>query len=63
MMSEKMEEQVQTAMRVPKSWYARADKIAERMSKPPSIRITRTEVLRHATQLGLEVLEAQGKKR
>jgi predicted DNA-binding protein len=61
-MTDKQEQQVQTAIRVPESWLDRLDKIAERMSRP-GVRITRTEALRDALYRGIEVIEADGKKR
>ena len=61
-MSEKQEQTVQTAIRVPESWLTRLDKVAENMSQP-GMRVTRTEVLRLAAYRGLEALEAEKKKR
>ncbi len=55
-------ESVQTAIRTPKSWLDRLDKIAERLSQP-GMRVTRTEALRLATYRGIVELEAEGKKR
>lgn len=53
---------VQTVIRVPKSWLVRLDKIADRMCTP-AIRFNRSKVIRMATYSGIEVLEAEGKKR
>ena len=61
-MAGKQEEHEQTAVRLPKSWLERLDKIADRMSRP-GVRVTRTAALRDALHHGIEVLEAEGKKR
>jgi len=64
-MTDKQEQQVQTAIRVPESWLGRLDKIVERMSQP-GMKVTRTEALRIAVHRGLvelEKLETEGKKR
>lgn len=55
------QDQVQTGIRLPKSMMKRLDKIAERMSEP-GMPVTRTEVLRRATFLGVEQLEEKLKK-
>jgi hypothetical protein len=61
-MSEKQDEQVQWAVRLPESFLERADKLAERMSEP-AMKITRTDVLRMAMFRGIEQLETEKKKR
>jgi len=61
-MSEKQDEQIQWAVRLPESFLERADKLAERMSEP-AMKITRTDVLRMAMFRGIEQLEAEKKKR
>jgi predicted DNA-binding protein len=61
-MTDKQDQQIQTAIRVPESWLDRLDKIAERMSRP-GMRVTRAEALRMAAHRGIEALEAEGKKR
>jgi hypothetical protein len=62
MASEKEENQVQTAVRIPESWFARLDKIADRMSQP-GLPIKRTEALRLAIARGMAELEAEGGKK
>lgn len=63
MASEKEEDQqVQTAIRIPESWFARLDKIADRMSQP-GLPIKRTEALRLAIARGMAELEAEGGKK
>jgi predicted DNA-binding protein len=57
------EEQIQTALRMPKSVMKRLDKLAALMSQPGLNPITRTEVLRRAALMGIERLEAEQKKR
>lgn len=61
-MSEKQEQQIQTAIRFPKSFLERLDKIADRMSEP-GMRVTRVEVLRLAAFRGVEQLEAERMKK
>lgn len=62
-MSDNQQElQVQTAIRLPESVLERADKVAQRMSRP-GLRVTRADVLRLATHQGLEQLEAEGKSK
>jgi hypothetical protein len=56
------EEQVQTAIRVPKSWLARLDKIAEEQNRP-DLRLLRSDALRMSILAGIEVYEAKSKKR
>lgn len=56
------EQQVQIAIRVPESWFARLDKVAEKMSQP-GMKVTRTEVVRLAVYRGLVELEGEVKKR
>lgn len=60
-MTAKQEEQIQTAIRLPKSALARADKIAERITQPGR-KCTRSDVLRLAIFQGFTTLEAEGKK-
>lgn len=55
-------ESVQWALKLPKSFLGRADKLAEQMSEP-GFRYTRTDVLRMAMFEGVERLEAGRKKR
>jgi hypothetical protein len=52
------EEYIQYGVRLTKSFLARVDKLAERMSQP-GIRITRAAALRVAALRGLEQLEAE----
>ena len=61
-MTEKQDEQIQTAIRLPKSLLKRLDKLAERMSRQ-GMRVTRAEALRLAAFEGTAVLEAEGKQR
>lgn len=61
-MAEKQEQQIQTAIRLPKSALVRADKIAERVTEPGR-RCTRADALRMALFQGLATLEAEGKKK
>lgn len=61
-MSEKQEQQVQTAIRLPESILERMDKIAIRMSRP-GIRVTRTDALRAAVFEWVDRMEAEGKRR
>jgi|HubBroStandDraft_5_1064220.scaffolds.fasta_scaffold59364_4 hypothetical protein len=56
------EEQVQTAIRVPKSWLERLDRIAEERTRA-DLRLLRADAFRMAMLAGIEVLEANGKKR
>jgi predicted DNA-binding protein len=60
--TEQQEEQIQTALRLPKSVMKRLDKLAELMSDP-GMPVKRTEVLRRSVFMGLERLEAEQKKR
>lgn len=60
-MSEKQEEQIQTALRFPASFFDRLDKAAKLMSEP-GMSVTRTEVLRLAAFRGLKEIEAEQKK-
>lgn len=60
-MIDKQEEQIQTAIRVPGSFLKRADKLAERMSRP-GLRLTRADVLRLALAEGFTHLETEQKK-
>jgi len=59
---DEQDEQVQTAIRIPKSWLQRLDKIAEEMNQP-ALRILRADALRIALHTGIEALEAKSKKR
>jgi predicted DNA-binding protein len=59
--TEKQEQQVQTAIRLPESLLARVDKLAERMSRP-GMRVTRAEVLRLAAFQGVDKLETEKKR-
>ena len=61
-MTEKHEEQIQTAVRLPKSLLKRLDKIAERMSKEGISTVTRSHVHRFALEEGLDKIE-KAKKR
>ncbi len=61
-MTDKQEEQVQTAIRVPESMLGRLDRLAEKMSQP-GLRVTRSEAHRLALYRGLALLEAESKKR
>jgi predicted DNA-binding protein len=56
------EDQAQTAIRMPKSWLERLDKIAADQNRP-DLRIMRSDALRMAILAGIEVYEAKGKKR
>jgi hypothetical protein len=60
-MAEKQEQQIQTAIRLPKSLIARIDKIAGRMSQPGVSPITRSEAMRLCIAQGADKLE-QGVK-
>lgn len=57
-MKKEEEEHVQTAVRVPKSWISRLDKIAEKLSSPGA-RVTRADALRMATHFGMNELETK----
>jgi hypothetical protein len=46
----------QVAFKIPEEWIARADKVAELMSRPGA-RMTRTDALRAALIHGLEALD------
>ena len=61
-MSEKQESQVQTAIRIPESFLGRADRVAEKMSRP-GMRVTRAEVMRLALYQGLARLETEEGRR
>jgi predicted DNA-binding protein len=60
--TEKHEQQIQTAIRFPESFYKRLDKLVGRMSEPGK-RFTRIEVLRLAAFRGIAELETETKKR
>lgn len=55
-MNAKQEEQIQWAVRLPKSFLERADKLAEGMSEA-AMKFTRTDVLRMAMYRGMTDLE------
>lgn len=61
-MTDKQEQQVQTALRLGESVLERADKLAEKMSRP-GLRLTRADLLRLAVHQGLDQLEVESKKR
>jgi len=61
-MTEKQENQVQTAVRIPESWLERLDGLADRLSQP-GMRVTRAEALRLAAHRGLVAYETEGKKK
>ena len=61
-MSDKEENQIQTAVRLPESWLERIDKIAESMSKP-GVPATRAGALRSALHRGRVELEKENKRR
>ena len=60
-MTEKQEQQIQTAIRLPESFLTRLDKLAERMSQP-GLKITRAEALRLSAYRGIGELEAENKE-
>lgn len=53
----KQEEQIQTAVRLPKSMIARMDKLAARMSQPGVNPITRSEIIRLCIMQGATQIE------
>ena len=57
-MTAKQEEQIQTAIRLPKSILARLDKHAEYLSQG-GLHVTRAEVLRIAATRGINILETE----
>lgn len=61
-MTDKQEQQIQTAIRVPESWLGRLDELARQASRP-GVRITRALVLRDALYQGIVAMEAERKKR
>ena len=61
-MNTKQESLIQTAIRLPKSFLVRLDKLAEQMSQP-GMPVTRAEALRIAAFKGVEELEEKRKKR
>jgi hypothetical protein len=61
-MTDKQEQQVQTAIRLGESVLKLADDIADRMSRP-GLRLTRADLLRLAIHEGLAKLNAENKKR
>ena len=58
----KQDQLIQTAIRIPKTTLARADKIAERLDNS-SRRYTRADALRLAMLEGLSVLENEERKK
>lgn len=56
-MTEKQEEQIQTAIRLSKPLIARIDKLAERMSEPNMSPVTRSELIRRFVLDGTELME------
>ena len=52
------EDQIQTAVRLPESWFARLDKLAERLSQP-GLTLSRTDALRMAIARGMAEMEAE----
>lgn len=61
-MNAKQEALIQSAIRLPKSFIVRLDKLAVSMSQP-GMPVTRAEALRRAAFLGVETLESEKKKR
>lgn len=61
-MAEKEEETVQTAIRVPKSWLDRLDRLAEKTVKPGGT-LQRAEMMRQSLYRGIVELETEVKKR
>ncbi len=61
-MTEEQEEQIQTAIRLPKSLVKRFDKLAESMSKKTRTRVTRSDVHRMAALDGMAKLEKAEKR-
>ena len=55
------EDQIQTAVRLPESWFARLDKLAERLSQP-GLTLSRTDALRMAIARGMAEMEAEKKR-
>ena len=53
------EEQVQTAIRIPRSWLETLDKIAVKMSRPGNP-VTRAGALRTALHLGIVEMQKEG---
>ncbi len=56
------EKHVQTAIRIPESLLERLDKLAEKMSRP-GVRLLRADAMRDAIFRGVDVMEAEVKKR
>jgi predicted DNA-binding protein len=56
------EEQIQTAIRIPRSWLERFDKLAEQQSNP-GMQISRADVHRQAIHRGLFELEKKKSKK
>lgn len=52
------EDQIQTAVRLPKSWFARLDKLAEQLSQP-GLTLSRTDALRMAIARGMAEMESE----
>jgi predicted DNA-binding protein len=51
----------QIAIRLPKEWLARADKLSDFIAKP-GVGVTRSDVLRAALARGLDALEDERRK-
>jgi predicted DNA-binding protein len=63
-MSEKQENQIQTAIRLPESLIDRADKLAEQLSQSqPGMTFTRADAIRIGLHRGFTELEAESKKK
>lgn len=61
-MTDKQEQQVQTALRLGESVLELADKLAERMSRP-GLLLTRADLLRMAVHQGLSQIDAESSKK
>lgn len=62
-MADKQEQnEIQTAIRIPKSWLDEFDQLAEQMSEP-GMNVSRADVHRLAIRRGLAVLGKEVKKR
>lgn len=61
-MTDKQDQQVQTAIRLPETLLDRVDKVAKRMSEP-GFTVTRSDIIRQAIFIGVERLETEKKKR
>jgi len=58
----KPEKPIQWAIRLPASFLIRLDKLAENMSQP-GMKLTRAQVLRLAAYRGVDLIEAELKKK